>query len=179
MFGILLISIFAFQLKILPASGGYGRMMTPGFNLPFVVSVAKHGILPLLSIVLTSMGGRALGMRGLMIQVNNEDYFLLAQSKGLLPSRIFFSYGIRNTILPTLTSLAMSLGGLIGGSTLVEFIFAYPGTGYMLYQAISTQDYTVIQAICNIMIILSAGGVFLIDILAPMIDPRINFNKTE
>ncbi len=178
MFGILLISLFAFKLHWLPATGGYSRDVDPGWNLPFIKSVISHGILPLVSIILTSMGGWALGMRGLMIGVNNEDYFLLAQAKGLPTSRVFFRYGIRNTILPALTAFALGLGGLIGGSVLVEWIFAYPGTGYTLFRAIQEQDYTVIQTITNLMIVITATGVLAIDLLYPLIDPRITFRRS-
>ncbi len=179
MFGILLIYLIAFQFHWLPATGGYSRDVNPGWNLPFVGSVIRHSLLPLISIVLTSMGGWALGMRGLMISVNNEDYFLLAQAKGLSPARVFFRYGIRNSILPALTSLALGMAGLISGSTLVEFIFAYPGTGYTLYQAIIQQDYSVMQTICNLMIMITATSVLLLDLLYPLIDPRITFKKNK
>lgn len=177
MFGILLIFLFAFKFHWLPATGGYSRNVNPGWNIPFIHSVISHGVLPLLSIILTSMGGWALGMRGLMIGVNNEDYFLLAQAKGLSPARIFFRYGIRNAILPALTAFALGLGTLIGGSTLVEWIFAYPGTGYFLYRAIMEQDYTVIQTITNLMIIITATAVLVVDLLYPLIDPRITFKR--
>ena len=179
MFGILLISVFAFKLHWLPPTGGYSRDVDPGWNLPFIQSVASHGVLPLISIILTSMGGWALGMRGLMIGVNNEDYFLLAQAKGLPTSRVFYRYGIRNAILPALTAFALGLGGLIGGSILVEWIFAYPGTGYTLYRAIQEQDYTVIQTITNLMIIITATGVLVLDLLYPLIDPRITFRRSS
>ncbi len=178
MFGILMISLVAFKLHWLPATGGYSRDVDPGWNSPFIIDVIKHGIMPMVSIVLTSMGGWALGMRGLMIGVNNEDYFLLAQAKGLPPSRVFFRYGMRNAILPALTAFALSLGGLIGGSTLVEYIFAYPGTGYTLYRSIQEQDYTVIQSITNLMILITATGVLIIDLLYPLIDPRITFKRS-
>ncbi len=78
-----------------------------------------------------------------------------------------------------LTALALGLSGLIGGSTLVEYIFAYPGTGYKLYEAIITQDYAVMQTITNLMIIVTATSVFLLDILYPLIDPRITFRKSK
>lgn len=177
MFGILLISIFAFKLHWVPATGGYSRDVDPGWNLPFIKDVIAHAVLPLVSIILTSMGGWALGMRGLMIGINNEDYFLLAQAKGLTPSRVFFRYGIRNAILPALTAFALGLGGLIGGSSLVEWIFAYPGTGYFLFRAIQEQDYTVVQTITNLMIVITATGVLIIDLLYPLIDPRITFKR--
>lgn len=179
MFGILMIYLVAFELHWLPATGGYDRQVTPGWNMPFIRSVIRHSILPVFSIVLTSMGGWALGMRGLMVGVNNEDYFLLAQAKGLHPGRMFYRYGVRNAILPAVTSLAMGLAGLVSGSTLVEYIFAYPGTGYTLYQAIITQDYAVMQTICNLMILITTTAVFLLDLLYPLIDPRITFRTAK
>jgi len=179
MFGILLIFIFAFRLRWLPSSGGYGRGVSPGWDWEFIKSVVRHGTLPLLSIILTSSGGWALGMRGLMISANSEDHFLLAQAKGLRPQRVFLRYGVRNAIMPSLTAFALGLGGLISGSTLVEFIFAYPGTGFTLYQSIATQDYTVMQAICSLMIIITSLSVFFIDLLYPLLDPRITFKTNK
>jgi len=177
MFGIVLIYVVGFKLHWLPATGAYSRNVNPGWNWPFVIDAVRHAILPIASIVLTSMGGWALGMRGLMISVNSEDYFILAQAKGLTPTRVFLRYGVRNAILPALTALALGLGGLIGGSILVEFIFAYPGTGYLLYQSIITQDYTVTQAIANLIILITASGVLLLDLSYPLIDPRITYKK--
>ncbi len=177
MFGIVMIYVVAFQLHWLPSTGAYSRWVNPGWNWPFIKDMVAHAILPVVSIVLTSMGGWALGMRGLMISVNNEDYFLLAQVKGLSPARIFFRYGVRNAILPVITALAMGLGGLISGSILVEFIFAYPGTGYTLYESIITQDYTVTQAIANLIILVTATSVLLLDLLYPLIDPRITYSR--
>ncbi len=177
MFGIVMIYVVAFQLGWLPSTGAYSRWVNPGWNWAFITDMVSHAILPVLSIVLTSMGGWALGMRGLMISVNNEDYFLLAQVKGLSPVRIFFRYGVRNAILPAVTALAMGLGGLVSGSILVEFIFAYPGTGYTLYESIVTQDYTVTQAIANLIIFITAASVLLLDLLYPLIDPRISYRQ--
>jgi peptide/nickel transport system permease protein len=179
MFGLLLIFILAFKLHWLPASGGYGRGVDPGWNWEFIKSIIRHGTLPLLSIIITSSGGWALGMRGLMITANSEDHFLLAQAKGLSPRRVFLRYGVRNAIMPSLTAFALGLGGLVSGSTLVEFIFAYPGTGYTLFQAIQTQDYTVIEAVCNLMILITSGSVFFIDLLYPLLDPRITFKSNK
>ena len=86
-----------------------------------------------MAIVVTSMGFWALGMRGMMITTAGEDYMILAEAKGLRPSRVFWLYGVRNSILPQVTALALSLGGIVGGAMLVEYIFAYPGVGYLLY----------------------------------------------
>ncbi len=177
MFGILLIYIFAFGLGWFPPSGGYGRGLEIGLNWPFIKSVIYHGTLPAMAIVLTSMGFWALGMRGMMITNDGEDYMILAEAKGLKPSRIFWRYGMRNSILPQITALAISLGLIAGGSTLVEYIFAYPGVGYLLYLGIVNNDYSLIQGIVFILILGTATAVLILDLLLPMVDPRITYHK--
>jgi len=177
MLGILLIYVFAFGLRWLPPSGAYGRGLTEGFNLPYMTSVAYHAILPAMAIVVTSMGLWAIGMRGMMITTAGEDYMILAEAKGLKPSRIFWMYGVRNSILPQVTALALGLGAIVGGSLLVEFIFAYPGVGYLLYQGIVTSDYTLIQGIVFMLIFVTATAVLILDLVYPLIDPRITFER--
>lgn len=177
MLGILLIYLFAFVLKWFPSSGGYGRGVIQGLNWDFVVSVFYHGMLPAIAIVVTSMGFWALGMRGMMITNDGEDYMILAEAKGLRPFRVFWVYGIRNSILPQITALALSLGLIAGGSTLVEYIFAYPGMGYLLYLGIVNNDYTLIQGIVFILILGTATAVLILDLLLPLVDPRITYEK--
>lgn len=177
MLGILLIYVFAFGLRWLPASGSVGRGLTQGFNWPYIASVANHAILPATAIVIASMGFWALGMRGMMITTAGEDYMILAQAKGLTPSRIFWLYGVRNSILPQVTALTLSLGGIVGGAVLVEYIFAYPGIGYLLYQGIVTSDYTLIQGIVFMLVFTTATLVLILDLIYPLIDPRITFER--
>lgn len=177
MLGILLIYLFAFGLRWFPPSGAYGRGLEQGLNWPFIKSVIYYGTLPAVSIVVTSMGFWALGMRGMMITTDGEDYMILAEAKGLSPSRVFWWYGVRNSILPQVTALALSLGGIAGGSTLVEYIFAYPGMGYLLYLGIVTSDYTLIQGIVFILIAGTATAVLILDLLYPLVDPRITYER--
>jgi peptide/nickel transport system permease protein len=177
MLGMLLIYIFAFGLKILPYGQGYGRGVEQTLSWEFIGSVIHHAILPALAIVIASMGGWALGMRGMMITSDGDDYLILAQAKGLRPSRIFWRYSVRNAILPQVTALALSMGALVGGSILVEYIFSYPGTGYLLYQGIVSSDYTLIQGIVFVLILASSLAVLIIDLIYPLIDPRITYQK--
>ena len=177
MLGILLIYIFAFQLEWLPFSGAYGRGLTPGFNFPFILSAIEHAILPALAIVLTTMGFWALGMRGMMITMDGQDYMVLAEAKGLRPSRIFLRYGIRNGVLPQFTALALTLGSIAAGSVIVEVIFTYPGMGYLLYQGILNSDFNLIQGIVFYLILGVSLAVLIIDLLYPLIDPRISYEK--
>jgi len=176
MLGIILIYIFAFGLKWFPFSKGYGDSV-PGINLKFILDVIYHGTLPALAIVLTSMGGWALGMRGMMISIDSEDFLILAQAKGLPMRRIFMWYAVRNAVLPQFTALALSLGGIVGGSILVEYIFAYPGIGYVFYQGIVNLDYTVIQGVAFLLIMATSTTVLIIDLIYPLIDPRITYQK--
>ena len=177
MLAILLIYVFGFGIHLLPVSGGYGRDLTLGWNLPFALSVAQHGLLPALSIVIASMGYWALGMRGMMITNAGEDYIILARAKGLSPARLFLRYAVRNAVLPQVTALALTLGSIVGGAVLVEYLFSYPGMGYLLYQGIITNDYSLIQGIVFILILTTATAVLMIDLAYPLVDPRISYQR--
>ncbi len=171
--GLLLMWIFAAQLRWFPLTGAYGLMVEPGWNWTFVQSVLHHGFLPALSIVVVTFGFWALGMRGLMITVQGEDYTKLAEAKGLRPRYILYRYMIRNAILPQITAFALKIGLLIAGQVLVERIFAYNGMGKLLYDAILDQDFPVIQGVSFVIILMTALSVFLVDLVYPFIDPRI------
>jgi peptide/nickel transport system permease protein len=178
MIGIMLLFVFAFKLDWFPYAGNYARGLTPAWNLTFLGSVIKHGSLPVLSIILVSIGSWALGMRGMMITTEGEDYMILADAKGLAPSRIFWRYGIRNAILPQVTAFGVALGALAGGAVLVEIIFTYPGVGNLLYQGILNSDFTLIQGIVFYVIVGVALAVLVLDLIYPLIDPRINYQRS-
>lgn len=178
MVGIMLLFFFAFSLDWFPFAGAYDRGMTPGWNLDFIWSVIKHGFLPAMAIVLVSMGRWALGMRGMMITTDGEDYMILAEAKGLRSRHIFWRYGIRNAILPQVTAFAVALGALAGGSVLVEIIFTYPGVGHLLYQAILNSDFTLIQGIVYYVIVGVSLAVLILDLTYPLVDPRITYHRS-
>lgn len=177
MLSILFIYLFGFTLKWFPYSGGYGRGLSVGWNWAFISSVLHHAILPAASLILVSMGFSALGMRGMMISIDSEDYLVLAKLKGLSQSWIFWRYAVRNSILPQVTALALALGGVVAGATLVETMFSYPGMGHLMYQAITSQDYSLIGGIGFILILTTATAVLALDVLYPLIDPRITYKK--
>ncbi|MCA1648368.1 MAG: ABC transporter permease [Chloroflexi bacterium] len=177
MLAILLIYVFGFGLRLFPTSAGYGRDLALGWNWPFMVSVAQHAILPALSVVIASMGYWALGMRGMMITNAGEDYIILGRAKGLSPTRLFLRYAVRNAVLPQVTALALTLGSIVGGQVLVEYLFAYPGMGYLLYQGIVTNDFALIQGIVFILIMTTATAVLIIDLMYPLVDPRISYQQ--
>ena len=171
--GLLLMYIFSSTLSWFPLNGAYGIQVEPELSFDFMASVIHHGVLPAMSIVVVTFGFWALGMRGLMITVQGEDYTVLAKAKGLRKRYILYKYMIRNAILPQITAFALKIGMLVAGQVLVERIFAYPGMGKLLYDAILTQDYPVIQGVSFVIILMTALAVFLVDLIYPLIDPRI------
>jgi peptide/nickel transport system permease protein len=173
--GLILVYLLAFVLKVFPLGGGYSVGTSPSWTLAFVLDAAQHAILPALSIVLADLGGWALSMRGMMITVQGEDYITLAEAKGLRDRRIFVRYGMRNAVLPQFTSLALAIGRVVSGAILVEVVFAYPGVGNLLYQAIRTFDYFVIYGIVFIVIVAIGIATLVLDLLLPVLDPRITY----
>ena len=174
---IFLMYIFAFLLNWFPMLGAYELGLKPGLNLKFIASVIHYGTLPALSIVLVSFGYWALGMRGMMITVEGEDYMLLARAKGLSPFYVLYRYMVRNAILPQITAFAITLGTLVSGQILVEYVFSYQGMGTIIFNAIITQDFPVIQGTSFILIVMTALAVFIIDLIYPLIDPRISYER--
>lgn len=172
--GLLLLYIFAYTLSWLPTGNSYAFGSTPGFTLEFILDVIKHGTLPALSIILVSFGYWTLGMRGMMITVEGEDYMLLANAKGLNPFYVLYRYMIRNAILPQVTAFAITLGTLVSGQILVEYVFQYRGMGRVIYEAILARDFAVIQGGSFIIILMTALAVFVVDLIYPLIDPRIS-----
>ena len=177
--GLILIYLLAFTLKWLPLGGGYSIGSGANWSDPaFLLDVLRHSILPAFSVVLAGIGFWALSMRAMMITVQGEDYVTLAEAKGLRDRRIFLRYALRNAILPQTTALALSLGHVVSGSTLVEVVFGYPGVGSLLFQSIRQFDYTVIYGIVFLVIVSIGLTTFLLDLLLPRIDPRINYQQS-
>jgi len=174
-FGLVLIYYLAFRAKLFPLGGGYTLGTIPSKSLSFYLDVAYHSILPALSMIIASIGGWALGMRGMMVTVQGEDYMILAEAKGLKPSRIFLRYAVRNALLPQVTSLALSLARVVSGSVLVETVFAYPGIGSLLADAIRQFDYFTIYGIVFMVIVGIAVATLILDLIYPLLDPRIRY----
>jgi peptide/nickel transport system permease protein len=175
--GLVLMYLFAFQVQILPIFGGYSAGATPALTVPFMLDVLHHAILPALSIVLVSVGGWALAMRGMMVTTMGEDYVTFAEAKGLRSATIFTRYCVRNAILPQTTGLALALGQILSGAVLVEVVFGYPGIGALLFQAIEENDFFLIQGIVFTVIVALGFATFLLDVLYPLLDPRISYRQ--
>ena len=170
---LLLIFLFAYTLLWFPARGAYPATMQPGLTLPFLMGLLRHSFLPALSIVVVSVSGWLISTRSLMISILGEDYLLFADAKGLRPGYIFSRYALRNALLPQLTGLAISLGFIMNGAFLVEYIFTYPGIGTLFINAIGILDYNTVQGIVLISIVAVLTANLLLDLLLPLVDPRI------
>jgi peptide/nickel transport system permease protein len=170
--GLFLIYLFAFKLKVFPLGGAFSIDQRRG-SLGWWLSVLQHGALPAFTITLSSIGGWLLMMRNNMINVLAEEYITLAVAKGLPPRRVREIYAARNAILPSVTGFAMSFGFIVGGGLITEMVFAYPGIGYMLYQAVNAKDYPLMQAIFLIIAASVLVANFLADIAILFLDPRV------
>lgn len=171
--GLVLIYVFGSYLGWFPISGGYSLFSIPSWSASFAREVAYHSVLPSLSIILASVGIWAIGMRGMMVTVQGEDYMTFAKAKGLKPSRMFFNYGVRNAILPQVTALALFFGQIVTGAVLVEVVFNYPGMGNLLLESITLFDFPTIYAIVFILILTIGISMLLVDLVYPLIDPRV------
>lgn len=173
----LLLLFFAIRLRWFPTRGAYDVGLTPGFNLRFIGNVLYHATLPILSYTLEALGGWALAMKGSAVSVLGEDYIVAAKARGLRDRRIVVSYLARNSILPLITSLAISLGGMFGGSILIETIFNYPGMGWFFSQALMRKDYGMMQGLFLLTITATILANLLADILYARLDPRVRLER--
>jgi peptide/nickel transport system permease protein len=169
----ILLLIFGYLWPILPITGGAAQNLAQEFSLTYVLSVLKHSILPALSLVLVGVGGWFLGMRALVSNIVTEDYVVYAELAGVDEKRILGSYIMRNALVPQITGLAMSLGAIFNGAIIVEQVFGYPGLGRLLFGAVYSADYSLVLGVTAISIIAVAASVFLIDVLYPLFDPRV------
>jgi peptide/nickel transport system permease protein len=169
---IVLLVVFAINLKIAPIAGGYGYDLLPSFSWTFVYSVITHYQLPFWSIVIISIGGQAIGMRSMAIYELNADYVKYSRFLGIKDRKIV-GYVFRNAMLPQVTGLALSLGTMVSGALVAEVIFSYPGLGTTILEAVSKSDYPLLSAATLIITIMVLVANFAIDIIYGFIDPRV------
>lgn len=170
--GLVFLTIFGVDLGWFPLSGAYSPDATPGFNLAFISDLISHAFLPALTIVVSSIAGWLLGMRNVMMGTLGEDYVLLAEAKGLPGRRVTFTYAARNAILPNMAGFALSLGFIVSGALLTEVVFSYPGIGYLLFEAVSNEDYPLMQGIFLIIVFVVLLANLAADGMYVALDPR-------
>ncbi|HTY81700.1 MAG TPA: ABC transporter permease [Dehalococcoidales bacterium] len=166
--GILMIYFFGLELRWLPLAGYTSPFTNLGMSL-------KQIIMPVICMSIFALAANARQMRSSMLEVIRQDYIRTAWSKGLRERIIVIKHALKNSLIPVITLMGMSLGHLFGGSVLVEQVFAIPGMGRLSVQAITGHDYIVVQAVtfCTAFIILLAN--LAVDISYGFLDPRIRF----
>jgi len=179
MLGLVLLWLFAFQIRWFPIFGAYTPGTIPDWSdFEFWKDVGWHMVLPALSIVLSALGFWALGMRAMMVTVQSDDFVQFAEAKGLKEKTLFVRYAGRNALLPQVTALGLTIGHILSGALLVEIVFSYPGIGGVLYHSIRGYDYFAIQGIVFGVIVSITLATLILDLIYPKIDPRISYSKS-
>ncbi|AVT29326.1 ABC transporter permease [Plantactinospora sp. BC1] len=142
-------------------------------GLAAYLSLAHHLVLPVASLVLVQLGPYALTLRTNLIDVLGEDYIRAARARGLSGRRRLWKHGLRNAILPALTLMGLQLGTLVGGAVLTETVFAYPGVGRLIFEAVGQRDYPVLQGAFIMLAITVVVANALTDLLYAVLNPRI------
>ena len=162
--GIMLILLFADKLRWLPSSGDatWRHMLMPGITL----SIYSIGLVSRL-------------VRSTLIDVMQRDYIRTARAKGLREQIVLYRHALRNTMIPTVTVLGLQLGALLGGSVVVESVFAWPGVGWLMLQGIQNRDLPLVRAV---VLVIGLGFVLInlvVDILYSRLDPRIRYDEAQ
>ncbi len=174
--GVLLLFFVAFRLKLLPLGGAYSIGTAPNWSWTFALDMARHQVLPALALIFGTAGGWVLSMRGMGITIQGEDYVNFAEHKGLSGFTIFKDYYLRNALLPQVTGFALALGTVVTSAIVTEQIFFLPGIGSLLNDAIRANDFTVIYGVVIFITIAVATLIVLVELLYPLLDPRIRQN---
>ncbi len=170
--GMLLISVFAVQLGWFPSFGA----VTPAAYLEGwdnVRDIAKHAVLPIVTLTVLSIPGVYLTMRYSMLEVLGDDFIRTARAKGASETRILFGHVARNAIAPVVTFLAIRFAFAFGGSVIIETVFSYPGLGRLVFEAVSGRDYPVMQAAFLVFTVAVLLANLFADLLYPILDPRM------
>jgi peptide/nickel transport system permease protein len=182
LWAIILVLLLGVVWKIVPLSlmrGSLSPGIKPGFTLVFFADLFKHWFVPGMVYVLTTLGGWMLSMRSSTVSVLGEDYVTVARARGLPDFRIITAYVGRNASLPLVTALAISVGFLLGGSAVIEYIFVYQGVGLLMSQAIAKRDYPVMQGVLLVTTITTIISTGIADLLYGWLDPRIRINNGD
>lgn len=175
---LIVIVVFAVNLKIFPVSGLHGSDIAPNSS-EYYFDIFMHLFLPIFVIVATGIGSLTLYVRSLTIDILKSDYIFFAKSRGVSEKTIFYKYIIPNLWAPIITVLGLSLPGLIGGSVILESIFSINGMGLLFYQSALSMDYPVIMGILIIGAFLTLLGNILADFILLLTNPHfLQKNKT-
>ncbi|MFC1709827.1 ABC transporter permease [Candidatus Omnitrophota bacterium] len=174
---LILMDIFCIKLGWLPVLG-ITSLDFENFSLfEKITDITRHLILPISIFVFGGLAGISRYMRQSMIQTLNKPYILTARAKGLSENSVVYKHALRNSLLPIITLLGLSLPGLISGSVIIESVFAIPGMGRLFFESVMSRDYPVIMGILTIGAMLTMIGNLTADISYAYADPRIRYKK--
>ncbi|MGA3056445.1 MAG: ABC transporter permease [Candidatus Limnocylindrales bacterium] len=168
---IVLSFVLGYTLRWFPFSGGYGFNLEPSLTWLYFTDLVAHWVLPFLSLFLVGFGGWAIGMRNMIIYELESDYSRYLEVLGA-PQSLVRKYAFRNAMLPQITGLALSLGVIVAGALVTEIVFSYPGVGSLVFEAIKSEDYFLLQGIFLFIIAGVLIANFLVDIAYVIVDPR-------
>jgi peptide/nickel transport system permease protein len=166
-------------LNISLLRGTYSMNVTPGWNFAFIQNIFMHGLVPILTYMLSQVGIWILLMKGATTSCLSADYVTMARIMGLRPGKVLSAYIARNAMLPIVTEFAMRLGFVVGGALIIEQLFVYQGIGLELLRATSGRDYPLMQGIFLIMSITIVICNFLAEVMYVVLDPRIKSNAEQ
>lgn len=171
--GLMLVLVFSIQLEWLPAFG-YASIRAATFSTSeYIIDVARHLVLPAVSLAAIYMAVYTRLMRSSVIEVSLEDHVKTARAKGLTEGRILRKHMLRNAAIPVVTFAGLQAGAMIGGAVVVETVFSWPGLGRLTFEAVTQRDYPVLLGLFLVMSILVIAVNFLTDLVYGIIDPRI------
>ncbi len=177
LFALWFVFLFAYQLGWFPSNGAYDASLRPGWTFEFIGSVIRYGTLPVLSSALITSTAWLIGTRALVVNTLGEDFLTYAEARGLTRRQILFGYVIRNSWLPQIQALGLALGSVVGGNILIEQLFRYPGVGQLLIRAAEVKDVNTMMAVTTMLIVMVLTANLLIDLLLPLLDPRVTYEK--
>jgi peptide/nickel transport system permease protein len=169
---LILLELLAVRGHLFPLGQGYAGGLVPGWHWAFLGSAIYHSLLPAFTIVIASVAGWMLQMRNVMITTIGEDYVLAAQAKGLPSRRIVFTYAARNALLPQLQGFGLALGFVVSGAIVMEIVFSYPGIGLLLLNAVTSNDYPLMQGIFLVITFTVLLANLVVDLVIVVVDPR-------
>ena len=169
--GVLMVSIFSITLGWFPSGGLYNPLLTQ----PTIGSYVDHLILPASVLVIGSVAGWGRYMRSSMSETLVQDYIRTARAKGLSERAILVRHALKNSLLPLITLMGMSLPGLFSGALIIEIIFDYPGMGLLFWNAAQQRDYPILLGIVIMVGVLTILGNLLANLLYAVVDPRIQY----
>ena len=169
---LILLELLAVRGHLLPVGQGYSGGLVPGWHWDFLGSAVYHSLLPAFTIVIASVAGWMLQMRNVMITTIGEDYMLAAQAKGLSNRRVMFNYAARNALLPQLQGFGLAVGFVVSGAIVMEIVFSYPGIGLLLLNAVTSNDFPLMQAVFLVITFAVLLANLLVDLIIVAVDPR-------